>query len=80
MCKLSDVSRVDHLGAVSVATVLVLRACCCRTLIVIAMGDMLLIMCGAANGVCVLARSGGAISGCVIFGNAPGMLHQVVHW
>ncbi len=60
-------TRVDHLGTVSVTTVLVFRACCCGTLCAIAAGGMSLIMCGAVNGVCVLARSGGAISGCVFF-------------
>jgi hypothetical protein len=36
--------------------------------------------CGAALWVCVLAWIGGAILGCVIFGNVPGVLHQVMHW
>ncbi len=74
MCGSPDVSPVEHLGAVSVATVLVFRACICGAMSVIAVGGMLLIMCGAASGVCVLAWSGGAISERVIFGKAPGVL------
>jgi hypothetical protein len=80
MCGLPDMSHVDRLGALSVATFLVFCACNCGTVSIVATGGMLLIMCDAASRVCVLARSGGAISGRVIFGNAPGMLHQVVHW
>ncbi len=80
MCGSPDVSHIDCLGAMSVATVLVFRACCCGTLSLVATGGVLLIMCGAVNKVCVLAWSGGAISGRVIFGNAPGLLCQVVHW
>jgi hypothetical protein len=74
MCGLPDVSCVDCLGAVPVATLLVFRSCYCGTLSVVAAGGLLLITCGAANGVCVLAWSGGAISKRVIFGNVPGML------
>ena len=78
MCGSPDVSRVDCVGAMPVATVLVFSACSCGTVSVIASGGVLLIMCGAALWVCVLARSGGMISGCVIFDNVPGMLHRVV--
>ncbi len=77
---LPDVSRIDCLGTVPVATVLVSRACRCGTMTVVALGSMLLITCGAALWVCVLAWSGGVILGCVIFGNAPGMLHWVMRW
>jgi hypothetical protein len=56
-------SCVDRLGAVSVATILVFRACSCGTMSVVAMGGVLLIMCDAASRVCVLALSGGAILG-----------------
>jgi hypothetical protein len=40
---------------------------------------VLLITSGAVIGVCVLAQSGGALSGCVIFDNAPGVLRRVMH-
>ncbi len=80
MCGLPDVSCVDHLGAMSVATVLVFDACRCGIVSIVATGGMLLITCGAASGVCMLAQSGGAILGHVIFGNAPGMLCQDMHW
>jgi hypothetical protein len=80
MCGLPDVNLVDRLGAMPVATVLVFHACRCGTVSVIALGGVLMIMCDAALWVCVLAWSGGAILGRVIFGNAPGMLRQVVHW
>jgi hypothetical protein len=63
-----------------VVTILVFRACRCGTVSVVASGGMLLITCGAALRVCVLAWSSGAILGCVIFGNVPGVLRQVVHW
>ncbi len=43
---------------------------------VIASDGVSLITCGAALWVCVLAWSGGAISGCVVFGNAPGVLRR----
>jgi len=41
---------------------------------VVASGCMLVITCGAALWVCVLAWIGGAILGRVIFGNMPGVL------
>ncbi len=75
-----DVSCVDSLGTMSVAIILVFHACSCGTVSVIAAGSVSLIMCGAASGVCVLAWSGGAILVRVIFGNAPGVLRQVMHW
>ena len=74
MCGLPDVSHVDRLGTMSVATILVFCACYCGTLRIVAAGSVSLIKCSAANGVCVLAQSFGAISGRVIFGNVPGML------
>jgi hypothetical protein len=80
MCRSPDVSHVDCLGAVPVATVLVFHACRCGTVRVVPLGGMSLITCGAVLWVCVLAQSGGAILGCVIFGNAPGVLCQVMHW
>ncbi len=80
MCGSPDVSCIDHLGAVSVATVLVFRACSCGTASIIAMCSMLLITCGAASWVCMLAWSGGVILGRVTFGNTPGVLCRVVHW
>ena len=80
MCGLPAVSLVDCLGAMLVVTILVFRACRCGTVSVVASGGMLLITCGTALWICVLAWSGGAILGCVIFGNVPGMLRQVMHW
>ncbi len=80
MCGSPDVSCVDCLGAVSVATIFVYHACSCGTMSVVAGGGISLITCGAASGVCVLAWSGGVILGPVIFGNVPGVLHQVMHW
>jgi hypothetical protein len=74
MFGLPDVSLVDRLGAMPVATILVFCACRCGTVSDLASGGVLLIMCGAVLWVCVLARSGGAILGRVIFGNVPGML------
>ena len=74
MFGLPDVSLVDRLGAMPVVTMLVFRASRCRYVSVVVSGGVLLITCGAALWVCVLARSGGAISGCVICGNAPGVL------
>jgi hypothetical protein len=62
MCGLPDVSLVDPLGTIPVATVLVFHACRCGTVSVIASGGMSLIACVAALWVCVLAWSGGAIS------------------
>ncbi len=47
---------------------------------VVASSCVLVITCGAALWVCVLAWIGGAISEHVIFGNMPGVLRQVVHW
>ncbi len=74
MCGLPDVSCVDCLGAVPMSTVLVFCACRCGTVSVVALGGMLLITCGAALWVSLLAQSGGAILGSVIFGNARGVL------
>jgi hypothetical protein len=79
-CGLPAVSLVDHLGAMPVVTALVFRACRCGTVSVVASGGVSLITCGAAFWVCVLAWSGGTISGRVIFGNVPGVLRQVLCW
>jgi hypothetical protein len=62
MCGLPDVSHVDCLGAVPVATVLVFCACRCRTVSVVASSG-LMITCGAVLWVYVLAWSGGTIFG-----------------
>ena len=80
ICGSPAVSLIDCLGAMLVVTVLVSSACRCGTVSVIASGGMLLITCGAALWVCVLAWSGGAILGCVVFGNAPGVLRQFMPW
>ncbi len=66
-CGLPAVSLVDCLGAMPVVAILVFHACRCGTVSVVASGGVLLIKCGAALWVCVLAWSGGVISGCVIF-------------
>ncbi len=55
MCESPAVSLVKHLGSVLVVTVLVFHADRCGTMSVVASGCMLVIMCGAALWVCVLA-------------------------
>ncbi len=80
MCGLPAVSLVERLGNILVATFLVFCAGRCGTMSVVATGCMLMFTCGAALWVCVLAQIGGAMSGCVIFGNVPVVLHQVAHW
>jgi hypothetical protein len=80
MCGSPAVSLVERLGFMLVVTVLVFCACRCGTVGVIASSCVLVIMCGAALWVFVLARIGGTILGCVIFGNVPGVLCRVVHW
>ncbi len=80
MCGSQAVSLVDPLGAMLVVTILAFHACMCGTVSIVASGGVSLITCGAALWGCVLAWSGGAISGCVIFGNVPGKLRRVMCW
>jgi hypothetical protein len=80
MCGLPAVSLVERLGSMLVVTVLVFCADMCGTMSVVASGCVSVIMCGAVLWVCVLAWIDGAILGCVIFANLPGVLRQVVHW
>jgi hypothetical protein len=80
MCGLPDVSLVDCLGTMPMATVLVFHACRCGAVSIVASTGVLLLTRAAALWICVLAWRGGAILGCVIFGNVPDVLHRVVHW
>ncbi len=80
MCGLPAVSVVERLGSMLVVTILDFRAGRCGTMSVIVSGYMLVITCGAALWVSVLAWIGGAILGHVIIGNMPCVLCRAVSW